>query len=108
MDERWITGRAPEEPDTVLIGSNGIFFARVVGSPGSPAESRARLMAAAPDLLAAGQALLGWAEAAEEQIEGERGDGRSLEQMEAAGTLASEILAMRAAIAKATQQEGTA
>ncbi len=53
MKENWILGRVPraEEPDTCLIGSGYSFWGRVVGSPGDPAEPKARLIAAAPDLL---------------------------------------------------------
>jgi len=30
---KWACGNAPEEPDTWLIGANGLLFIRVVGSP---------------------------------------------------------------------------
>jgi hypothetical protein len=52
MGSRYVVGRAPEEPDTCLIGKDGVFFARVVGLPDRPAEPIAKLFAAAPDLLA--------------------------------------------------------
>jgi hypothetical protein len=51
--ERWTFGRAIDEPDTYLIGSGGVFWCRVVGGPHGPAEARARVMHAAPELLAA-------------------------------------------------------
>jgi hypothetical protein len=40
-------GRVPidEEPDTVLLGRDGVFFGRVVGRPCTPAEPLARMIA---------------------------------------------------------------
>lgn len=53
----WECGRATEEPDTVLIGADGILFCRVVGIPGNPAEQIAtrivRSVNAHDDLVAA-------------------------------------------------------
>jgi hypothetical protein len=51
-DERWTLGQAAEEPDTYLIGDHGLLWCRVIGTPDKPAEPRARLMKAAPQLLA--------------------------------------------------------
>jgi hypothetical protein len=55
----WSVGVAPEETlPTYLIGADGVLFCRVVGSPGHDAEANARLIAAAPDLLAACEGLV--------------------------------------------------
>lgn len=40
-----IAGIAPDEPDTCLIGTNGIFWARVIGTPERKAMPDARLFA---------------------------------------------------------------
>jgi hypothetical protein len=34
-------GRAPEEPDTILLGSDHVFWGRIVGDPRCDAETRA-------------------------------------------------------------------
>ena len=49
---KYTLGRVPkhEEPDTVLIGADGTFFARVVGRPGHPADSLAVTMAESLDV----------------------------------------------------------
>lgn len=60
MAAKWTIGIAPEEPDTFLIGSDGMIWCRVVGHPEEPAEPKARLMWAAPKLLEALQALTEW------------------------------------------------
>ncbi len=39
-------GIAPEEPDTILIGSGGCIWGRVVGSPDQPASERLRMLLA--------------------------------------------------------------
>ena len=54
MSGKYIVGRIPkdEEPDTVLIGCNASFFARVVGRPGHPAEPLALTMVEALNVAA--------------------------------------------------------
>lgn len=52
MAERWMAVRIVEEPDTCMIGTDYHFWCRVVGTPGHPAEPRARLIVASPRLLA--------------------------------------------------------
>ena len=64
-------------------------------------EANARLFATAPDLFTAIQALVKLAEQHEELIESEWGACRTLKQLYAAGKISPEILAARAAIAKA-------
>lgn len=65
------------------------------------AEANACLIAAAPDLLANLIALLTLTERYEEDIEWDRGVGRSLEELAAIGKLPPQIVHARAAIAKA-------
>lgn len=89
-------GRAPEEPDTILIGSNGTFWCRVVGSPGEPAEPKARLMCVAPELLTG---LKNAVDMLESEIHSEYGETGALEWR------LKELIPLKAVIAKA---EGTA
>jgi hypothetical protein len=64
-------------------------------------EANARLIAAAPELLAALEAALSKMESDESQIEGEWGSSLSLEELEKDGSLSAEIITARAVIAKA-------
>jgi len=49
----WEYGVIPEQYQTYCFGARGLLFGRVVGSPARDAEADARLIASAPDLLAA-------------------------------------------------------
>ncbi len=64
-------------------------------------EANARIIAAAPELLAALAELLAWAEGTIEEYEEDHGGDRSMTQMGADGDMPEQIIQSRAAIAKA-------
>ena len=67
----WICGRVArdEEPDTCIIGAHGVFFARVVGSPGRPAEHDATFIALARNAFDGDPDALAWWEANRKHVE---------------------------------------